>query len=61
MSLPNDTIQKIKLNPNDADTVKDIAPTMMTDSNRSYKAELPTLTKDEIIYKFFHFDLFCFL
>ena len=49
MSLPNDTIQKIKLNPNDANTVKDIAPTMMTDSNRSYKAELDTLYEDEKI------------
>ena len=49
MSLPNDTIQKIKLNPNDDNTVKDIAPTMMTDSNRSYKATLDSLQEDDKI------------
>lgn len=45
MALPDNTIQKIQTTSGN----KDIAPTMMTDSNKQYKAELPTLTHDETI------------
>lgn len=47
MAKPANTIKKIKPNPT-GDTY-DICPTIMTDETGTYKAELPTLTQDEVI------------
>ncbi len=50
MALPTKRIKKIKL-PGDVDGSQtyDVVPSMMQDGSTSYKAELPTLTKDETI------------
>ena len=46
MALPNKSIQKVK--DNQGNNV-DVAPTMMTDSSKTYKAELNTLVEDSKI------------
>lgn len=46
MAKPDKTIDKIKP---DANNTYDIVPTMMTDTNGTYKAELPTLEEDDTI------------
>lgn len=49
MALPEKNINQVQTNPNDANTIYDIVPKMMTDGDGIYKAELPTLTKDSKI------------
>lgn len=49
MAIPDKIIQKIQLDPDDANTIHDIVPQMMTDSAGTYKAELPILEDDDTI------------
>lgn len=46
MPTPANKISQVKL---PTETVYDIVPTMMTDTNKSLIAKLPTLTKDSTI------------
>lgn len=45
MAKPANTIDKINVN----STEYNVCPTMMTDTNKTYKADMPTLTQDETI------------
>lgn len=49
MPKPAHTVDKVQPDRNNNNLIFDICPTMMTDTNKTYKADMPTLTQDETI------------